>query len=131
MIDGGAGNDSIENHGYKVKISGGAGNDSLVSGGGNNSLWGGKGNDTLLSGYGDVFIYAKGDGKDIIFGFDDNDTLTLDNLEFTSASYSKSKGTVTLKLDGGSITLKDFTAETFHINDDTYKISDSKFVKQN
>ena len=85
-------------------------------------MWGNAGADT--------FIYAKGDGKDIIYGFDNKDTLTLDNLEFTSATYSKKSKAVTLKVDDGSITLKNFTATTFHINDDTYKISGSKFVKQ-
>lgn len=36
---------------------------------------------------------------------------------------------LTLKVDSGSVTLKDFTATTFNINDDTYKISGSKLVK--
>ncbi len=85
-------------------------------------MWGNAGADN--------FIYAKGDGKDIIYGFDNNDTLSLDNLEFTSATYNKKSKAVTLKVDDGSITLKNFTATTFHINDDTYKISGSNFVKQ-
>jgi len=35
------------------------------------------------------------------------------------------------KVDGGgSVTLKEFTATTFHINDETYKISGNKFVKK-
>ena len=85
-------------------------------------MWGNAGADT--------FIYAKGDGKDIIYGFDNDDTLTLDNIEFTSASYNKKNRVITLKLNDGSITLKDFTATTFHVNDDTYKISGSKFVKK-
>ncbi|MBR6888267.1 MAG: hypothetical protein IKN16_07445, partial [Selenomonadaceae bacterium] len=93
-------------------------------------LWGGKGNDTLWGDDGaDKFFYAKGDGKDIIYGFDSKDTLTFDNLAFT-ASYDKSKDMITFKVSGGSVTLKDFTATTFHINSDTYKISGSKLVKQ-
>lgn len=75
-------------------------------------------------------IVSTSEGKDIIFGFDKNDTLTLDNLTFTSTTYSKSKSTVTLKFDTGSITFKDYTATTFHINDDTYKISGAKLVKK-
>ena len=110
-------------------IDGGAGDDKLYGGTGNNSLWGGAGNDTLYSGIGaDKFIYGAGDGKDVIFGFDDKDTLTLDNLDF-AASYSKKNQAVTFKVAGGSITLKDFTATTFHINGDIYKISGSKFKK--
>lgn len=95
---------------------------------GNDSLWGDKGNDTLLGGDGsDKFFYAKGDGKDIIYGFDDKDTLSLDDLDFTASCKSNA---VTIKFDDGSITLKEFTATTFHIDNDTYKISGSKFVKQ-
>ena len=91
------------------------------AGGDNDSLWGDTGADT--------FIYSSGDGKDIIYGFESKDTLTLDGLDFT-ASYSKTKGTVTLKFNSGSITFKEFTATTFHINNDTYKISGSTLKKQ-
>ncbi|MBR6711517.1 MAG: hypothetical protein IKI76_00800 [Selenomonadaceae bacterium] len=109
---------------------GGSGNDCIKGSTGNDSLWGGTGNDTLWGDAGsDKFYYAKGDGKDIIYGFEDGDTLTIDNLSFTS-SYSKSKGTVTLTFDSGSITFKEFTATTFHIDKDTYAISGSKLKKQ-
>ena len=128
-ITGSAGNDTIVSHGKNLSIDGGAGADKLYGGTGNNSVWGGAGNDTLYSGSGaDKFIYGAGDGKDIISGFDDNDTLTLDNLDF-AASYSKKNQAVTFKVAGGSVTLKDFTATTFHVNDDIYKISGSKLKK--
>ena len=129
LITGSTGKDTITSHGKNLLIDGGAGDDKLYGGTGNNSLWGGAGNDTLYSGIGaDKFIYGAGDGKDVIFGFDDKDTLTLDNLDF-AASYSKKNQAVTFKVAGGSITLKDFTATTFHINGDIYKISGSKFKK--
>lgn len=121
MLYGGVGND---------KLYGGAGKDTIYGGKGNDSLWGGTGNDTLFGDAGaDTFIYTKGDGKDVIYGFDSKDTLTIDNLDFTT-SYNKSKGTITFNVSGGSITLKEFTATTFHINDDIYKISGSKLKKQ-
>ena len=136
---GGAGNDSLSGGSDKDTLSGGSGNDKLLGGAGNDcikggtsndSLWGGTGNDTLWGDDGkDNFFYAKGDGKDIIYSFDNGDTLTLDGLDFTS-SYSKSKGTVTLTFDSGSITFKKFTATTFHIDNDTYAISGSKLVKK-
>lgn len=111
-------------------LYGAKGNDSLSGGKGNDSLWGGLGNDTLYGGNGaDKFFYAKGEGKDIISGFDDNDTLTLDGLNFTSY-YNKTTGTLTLKIDNGTVSFKDFTATTFNINNDTYKISGSKLVKK-
>ena len=100
---------------------GDAGNDLIYGGAGSDTLWGDAG--------ADKFFYAIGDGKDFIYGFDDKDTLTLDGLEFTG-SYNKNNDAVTLKLSGGSITLRDFTAKTFHIDKDVYKISGSKFVKQ-
>lgn len=120
-IYGGSGNDSLV---------GNAGNDKLYGGAGSDTLWGGKGNDSLWGDAGsDKFIYHSGEGKDIIFGFDSKDTLTLDNLNFTS-SYSKSKGEVVLKIGSGSVTFKDFTTSTFHINNATYKISNGNFVKK-
>ena len=130
-IYGGAGADTLENHSNNVLLNGGSGNDSLTN------LWatnvtmaGGKGNDTLWGDeYSETFVYKSGDGKDIIYGFDDNDTLSLDGLEFTS-SYSKKNAAVTLKFSSGSVKLQDFTAKTFHVNDDTYQIKSGKFVKK-
>ena len=107
-IVGGAGNDCI---------SGGKGNDSIFGGAGNDSLWGNAGNDKFFC----------GEGDDIIFGFANGDTLTLDNLKFKT---SYKDGVVNLTFDGGSVALKNFSATTFHINDDVYKISGKKLVKQ-
>ena len=130
-ISGGSKNDSIYGNAGNDSLVGNAGNDKLVGGKGNDSLWGGKGNDSLWGDSGaDTFFYYKGDDKDVIFGFDNKDTLTLDGLDF-SASYSKKTGTLTFKVDGGSIILKDLgTTTTFHINNDIYKISGSKLIKK-
>ncbi|MBD3879540.1 MAG: hypothetical protein SR1Q5_07645 [Quinella sp. 1Q5] len=130
ILYGSDGNDSLSGGTSADRLFGGAGNDSISGGTGNDSLTGGTGNDSLWGNSGaDKFIYSSGDGKDIIFGFEDGDTLTLDGLDFTS-SYSKSKGTLALKFDSGSVTFKEFTATTFHIDNDTYKISGSKLKKQ-
>lgn len=129
-IYGGSDNDSLWGGKGNDKLYGDAGNDKLIGDAGADKLYGGAGNDSLWGGAGsDKFIYAKGDGKDVIFGFDNKDTLTFDNLAFTTA-YSASKGTITLSVSGGSVTLKEFTATTFHINNDIYKISGSKLKKQ-
>lgn len=128
VVLGGAGNDSISSNDGVDTLSGGAGNDKLLGGSGNDSLWGGKGNNSLRGDAGaDEFIYSSGDGKDVIFGFDNNDTLPLDNLDL-KASYKNNAIIVTV--DDDSITLKKFTASTFHINNDSYKISGSKLVKK-
>ena len=136
-ILGGKGNDILYGGSGVDTLDGGAGNDKLVGGSGNDQLYGGAGSDTLIGGAGadslwgnagaDVFIYNSGDGKDVIFGFDDTDTLTLDTIDFTT-TYKNAE--LSIKLDDGTLTLKDFTAETFHINDDTYTISGSKLEKQ-
>ncbi len=132
-LSGGDGKDTLNGGDDNDKLFGGAGNDCIKGGTGKDTLWGGKGNDTLWGDDGaDKFIYAKGDGKDVIFGFDSKDTLTLDHVTFkkSMASYSKSQGALTLNISGGSITLKDLnTTTSIHINNDSYKISGTKLVK--
>ena len=105
LLSGNEDNDSLYGGANDDTIYGGVGNDMLTGGTGNDSLWGGDDDDE--------FIYAAGDGKDVIFGFEDGDTLTLDNLAFTS-SYKNNIVSLTFN-DGGSITLKDFSASTFHL----------------
>ena len=109
-------------------LVGGKGKDKIYGGDGDDTLTGGKGNDSLWGNDGaDEFIFNRGDGKDIIFGFDDDDTLTLNAV----IKDSKVDGDViTLKLNSGSVTFKETTATTFHINNDTYEVSDGQFVKQ-
>ena len=139
---GGAGNDSLSGGSDKDTLSGGSGNDKLLGGSGNDcikggtgndSLWGGTGNDTLWGDDGkDNFYYAKGDGNDVIFGFETGDTLTIDNIAFKTsmASYDNSSGILTLNLSGGSVTFKEFTASTFNINGSAYKISGTTLAKK-
>lgn len=131
-IYGGSGNDSILGNKGNDKLYGQGGNDILKGGAGNDSLWGGAGNDTLWGDAGkDTLIYANGDGKDIIYGFENNDMLKITGT--FSASYNKSKKEIAFKVGStaSAITLKDFgSTSTFNINGDTYKINNSKFVKQ-
>ena len=115
ILSGDAGNDSLNGGSGNDKLYGGAGDDILTGGKGNDSLWGGKGADT--------FIYESGDGKDVIYGFDNSDMLEITG-SFT-ASYNKSKKEVYFKVGSTSkdITLKDFTATSFNVNGTDYKIS--------
>ena len=109
-------------------ISAGSGDDSIFGNTGNDTILGNAGNDILYGDAGaDKFIYQSGDGNDFIYGFDNNDTLTLDNLDFI-ASYNQKIGAITFTVDGGSVTMKNFTATTFHVNGDTYKINGSKLA---
>ena len=122
-INGGKGNDSI---------LGGAGNDKLYGQAGNDSLWGGAGNDSLWGDAGnDTFIYAKGDGKDVIYGFENNDMLKITGA--FSASYNKRKKELAFKVGStaSAITLKDFgSTSSFNINGTNYKISGTKLIKK-
>ena len=130
-IYGGAGNDSILGNAGNDKLYGQAGNDKLYGGKGNDTLSGGKGNDSLWGNAGkDTFIYANGDGKDVIFGFENDDMLKITGK--FSTSYNKSKGEIYFKVGStaNAITLKDFSASSFNINGTNYKISGSKLVKK-
>ena len=137
-IIGGYKNDSINGGAGKDTLSGGSGNDKLLGGTGNDLLFGGEGNDTLTGGAGndelwgnegsDVFVYKSGAGKDVIYGFDTGDTLTLDNLNFTT-SYANDAITFNVGTQTNAVTLKDFTATTFHIDGESYKISGTTLVR--
>lgn len=112
-------------------ISGTKGNDKLVGTDDNDTLTGGAGNDSLWGGGGDdTFIYNRGDGKDVIFGFDDGDLLQITGT--FSAKYNKTKKEIAFKVGSttNAITLRDFTATTFNVNGDIYAISDNRFTKK-
>ena len=128
---GGSGKDSILGNSGNNKLYGQAGNDILKGGVGNDSLWGGAGNDSLWGDFGkDTFIYASGEGKDVIYGFENNDLLKITGA--FNGTYSKSKGEVYFKVGTTSkaITLTDFSATSFNVNGTNYKISGTKLVKK-
>lgn len=130
-IIGSAKNDTLNGMAGKDTLSGGAGKDKLYGGAGNDELIGGKGNDSLWGDAGaDTFIYASGDGKDIIYGFENNDILQITGA--FSGTYSKSKGEVYFKVGTTSkaITLTDFSASYFNVNGDVYQINGTKLVKK-
>ena len=114
-------------------MKGGAGNDSLSGGDGADTLSGGAGDDKLY-GWGDTgkdtFIYASDEGKDVIYGFENNDLLKITGA--FSGTYSKSKGEVYFEVGTTSkaITLSDFSATSFNVNGTNYKISGTKLVKK-
>ena len=141
-LEGDAGNDTLEGGRGNDKLDGGAGADSLVGGAGNDKIYGDNGNDTLTGGLGndslwgdagnDTFIYGNGDGKDLIFGFGDRDTLQLNDINLTELAnykFSKNGKDLTIRLGSGSVTFKNFDATTFHFADDrnntaTYRVDE-------
>ena len=136
-IYGGSGNDSINGGAKADTLSGGSGDDILLGGSGNDMIFGGEGDDTLTGGAGndelwggegsDEFIYRKGDGKDVIYNFGDEDSLTFNNLTFTT-SYKNDALIFKVGTTANAVTLKDFTATTFNINGESYQFNGSKLV---
>ena len=131
-LSGGSGNDTLWGDAGNDSLSGGNGDDLLDGGDGADTLSGGAGNDSLWGNAGaDTFLYVKGDGQDIIYGFDKTDLLQITGT--FSASYSKAKkeiyfdvGTTT-----NAITMKNFgSTSTFNINGTNYKISGTKLAKK-
>ena len=121
---------SITGNGLDNSIKGGSGNDTIRGGTANDTLIGGKGNDTLWGDDGrDIFIYESGDGKDVIYGFENDDMLRITGT--FSGTYNKSKKEIYFKVGSTSnaITLKDFTATTFNVNGTDYKISGTTLKK--
>ncbi len=139
-INGGLGNDKIWGSTGNDTLLGNAGNDSLLGGEGDDKLWGGSGNDTLTGEGGndtlwggtgaDTFLYADGDGKDTISGFDDTDMLQITG-DWTAAYYPVANK-VGFKVGNtySAIILQDFTATTFNINGDNYVISGKTLAKK-
>jgi len=91
-IHGSVGDDTITALGHTddVWLIGAAGNDTITGGSGNSFLSGEGGDDILNSGVGsdiliggagaDSYIYQKGDGRDVIVGYreDEGDTLSIE-----------------------------------------------------
>jgi Ca2+-binding RTX toxin-like protein len=68
---GGAGDDKMNGGADADLLEGGAGRDVLIGGTGQDVFVGGTGDDVLYGeGDGDTFIFALGDGRDVIKGFD-------------------------------------------------------------
>ena len=114
-----------------IKITGNDSANSIIGGKGNDTLDGGKGNDSLWGNAGkDVFLYSDGEGKDIIYGFANDDMLLITGA-FTG-TYNKSNKEIAFKVGStaSAITLKDFTATTFNVNGYDYGISGTKLVKK-
>ena len=137
--------DSIDNVGSKLTIDGGTGNDRVNNSGSDVTINGGTGNDVVtLSGgeeSGNTFVYTVGDGNDILYNFNENDTIKVIGTKDIEPSI-KNKDTV-FKIGKGSITIRDAAksnmtitvfgeSEDEIISSDTYTtegiISDDKIV---
>ena len=114
-IDSGAGNDTINSNDPYVSVNGGAGNDSIeVSGWRHVTVRGGTGNDTITNvGDYNLIEYASGDGRDVVFDFDEDDTIRV--VDGASYSTLTNGNDVIVSIGSGSITLKDAAEMSINI----------------
>ncbi|MNH50190.1 Bifunctional hemolysin/adenylate cyclase precursor [compost metagenome] len=83
VIAAGAGNDTIYASYLGDEISGGAGNDTIHGSSGEDRLIGGTGNDAIDGATGnDSYVFALGDGQDVIYDNDNGQNSGLDVIEF-------------------------------------------------
>ena len=111
------------------RIDGAGGHDVIQSGGGADRLTGGTGQDTLTGGGGpDVFVFATGDGRDVITDFAargaGHDILDLRGLitvtsfaDLVANHLSEGAGDVTLRAGGDTITLQGVQLEDLSARD--------------
>ena len=116
---GNAKNNIISANDKGATLKGGAGNDKLYGEVGNDSLWGNAGNDSLYGGDGaDTFFYDKGDGKDYIYGFGNDDLFEITGLTGAVTGALNKKGDeFTIKVGKTAVAVfKEFTASTFNVD---------------
>jgi len=107
-----------------IHIAGTAGNDTLNGTAYNDTITGGLGNDTLNGGTGsDTYLYAAGDGNDLIDeSFNSGiDTLRFTNLNAADVSFAAAQGNpddliITVTATGETISVDDQFASTFSSN---------------
>ncbi|MBX2855140.1 MAG: hypothetical protein KTR21_09135 [Rhodobacteraceae bacterium] len=85
VTDGGAGNDRVIGDRDEDDVRGGAGNDAVKGGLGDDRVSGGTGNDNLFgNGGADVFVFASGDGVDVVKDFEND----FDRIDLSDAAVS-------------------------------------------
>lgn len=115
LVGGGLGNDEIHGGAGHDTLFGGAGADTLFGDKGKDELYGGAGQDRIIGGPGndflsggadaDTFVFAKGDGKDVIRDFD---AAEGDRIDLGGQTYTVTTGTdgfALLELSGGGTIL--------------------------
>jgi|GEM_PF-1611032 len=116
-VDGGTGNDTIlvgaNNNGL---VYGGAGDDSIYiyANTSNVTVNGGSGNDTIgLSSQAAAFVqFSPGNGNDVVYGFNENDTLIIDD----SFSQYTSDNNVIISTSNGTMNLVDANGKSLNIS---------------
>ena len=109
IMEGGSNKDKLYGMGGDDTIYGYGGNDTLDGGDDNDFIIGGKGNDSLKGGDGeDIFVYASGDGNDIIADYSKEDKIQV--TAGTISDIYNDGDDVIFKIGSGSITVKNASA---------------------
>ena len=127
-LKGRAGDDTLYGgpDGGDDRMFGGNGDDRIFGGKGNDTISGDAGNDTLSGGPDDdIFVFAPGDGNDIISEFGNgNDSIDLSAFEdidsFNDLSVEQQEDNVVIDLSGqggGTIVLSDFDIINLYASD--------------
>ena len=108
-----------------IKIVGNMLANSIKGGSGADTIQGGKGADTLTGGKGkDVFVYASGDGKDVITDY----TVGQDKIKITGAKISKtsvSSSDIILTVGSGSIKVKNAKGKKLSIYNNSSSLTNT------
>ena len=105
----GNGNDTI--CGAQAIADAGAGDDVVYNEGENATVYGGLGDDTITLNSATWLKYARGDGNDVIYGFDE--TSTLEITSGVTGTFRVVDGMdVVIPVGTGTITLKDAAGKT-------------------
>jgi Ca2+-binding RTX toxin-like protein len=105
LLDGGIGNDQLTGGNGNDVLLGAAGADVLTGDAGADRLIGGIGADKLYGGAGaDVFVFAKGDGKDLIGGFEAGiDLIEMTGLQFADLKLTVSGSSLNIAYGAGDV----------------------------
>ena len=129
---GGAGDDSIKNHGENVSVDGGAGNDLIINDAKYVTLRGGAGDDTIevsdklgINHEDNVVEYAAGDGNDLLINYNSNDIIRITKGSVTGGRRGVGTNDTDVILqvsdgtDTGTITIRKGANKTITVIDDT------------
>ena len=124
-ILGEQGIDCVYSNGNNVFIDGGADADLICNSGTYVTIIGGSGDDTIYNeGNHILYQYYNQNNNDVIYGFGSQDTLKINDKEYTSV---QSGNDIIIDVEGNSILLKDVAGVNINIDGTfgTYKISNS------
>ena len=118
-VYGGSGVNTIYGNAGNDKLYGYAGNDTLSGGDGNDTLYGGAGNDMLTGGAGkDTFVYANGEGSDIIKDYAaGQDTLQISSGSISKATLANSNKDLVFTIGSGKVTLTGAATKAISLKD--------------